>query len=149
MNHDTQRFQQRLAAFRAMDDKRRSTVCEVMKISQKTHLRLLAEIRRETGALTKTELFRQNVGRVRDWIGDSDPKAVSLIAASRALGLSSHQVSRARDVIIRERLDAVAEVQAVVEPKPQPKDKRPHRWNDGLTLRWWPVPSFAANLKNA
>lgn len=142
MNHDTQRFQERLAAFRLMEDKRRSTVCEAMQISQKTHLRLLAEIRKETGTLTKAERFREIIVMVRDWIGDSDPKKLSLMAAAKALDISTNQAARARDAIVRERLQAVAEVKAVAEPKPEPKPKvrRPHRWHDGLTLRWWPVP---------
>lgn len=145
MNHDTQRFQERLAEFRLMDDKRRSTVCEAMQISQKTHLRLLAEIRKETGTLTKAERFREIIVMVRDWIGDSDPKKLSLMAAAKALDISTNQAARARDAIVRERLQAVAEVQAVADPRPEPKPKpsvrRPHRWHDGLTLRWWPVPA--------
>ena len=124
MNHDTQRFQLRLAAFRLMDDKRRSTVCEAMKISQKTHLRLLAAIRAETGQLTKQERFREIVIMVRDWLGDGDPKAISLVAGAAALGVSKNQVGRARDVIVRERLDAMEEPKLALAPKPEPPPKR-------------------------
>ena len=124
MNHDTQRFQQRLAAFRDMPDKRRHVVCEAMKISQKTHLRLLAEIRKETGTLTKAERFREIVIMVRDWLGDGDPKAISLVAGAAALGVSKNQVGRARDVIIRERLDAMEEPKLALVPKPEPPPKR-------------------------
>ena len=54
MNHVTRQFQPRLATCRTMEDTRRSTVCEAMKISQKTHLRLLAAIR---------EIGRARVGK--------------------------------------------------------------------------------------
>jgi hypothetical protein len=125
MNNVTKQFQLRLAAFREMPDKRRSTVCEAMRISQKTHLRLLAEIRKETGQLTKAERFCEIVGRVRDWIGDGDARAISLALASRALSISTSQAGRARDVIVRERMDAteaprlklVAKRQLVPPPK--------------------------------
>jgi len=124
MNHDTKRFQQRLAAFRDMDDKRRSTVCDVMKISQKTHLRMLAAIRAETGTLTKQERFREIVAMVRDWLGDGDPKAISLVAGAAALGVSKNQVGRARDVIIRERLDAMDAPKLALMAKQAPPPKR-------------------------
>jgi hypothetical protein len=124
MNHDTQRFQQRLAAFREMEDKRRHVVCEAMQISQKTHLRMLAVIRAETGQLTKQERFREIVGRVRDWLGDGDPKAISLVAGAAALGVSKNQVGRARDVIIRERQDAMEEPKLALITKPEPPPKR-------------------------
>ena len=141
MNHDTQRFQQRLAAFREMDDKRRSTVCDVMKISQKTHLRLLAAIRAETGQLTKQERFREIVAKVRDWLGDGDPKAISLVAGAAALGVSKNQVGRARDVIIRERLGAMEEPKLALMAKPAPPPKSARRWHDGAELKWWPKPA--------
>jgi hypothetical protein len=124
MNNVTKQFQLRLAAFREMPDKRRATVCEAMRISQKTHLRLLAEIRKETGTLTKQERFRQIVAMVRDWLGDGDPKAISLVAGAAALGVSKNQVGRARDVIIRERLDAMEEPKLALMAKPAPKPKR-------------------------
>ena len=141
MNAQQKRFQERLAEFREMPDKRRATVCEVMRISQKTHLRMLAEIRKENGTQTKTERFREIVGRVRDWIGDGEPRAMSLILASRGLGISTSQAGRARDAIIRERLDAMEGPRLAAKPKPAPKPKAGHRWHDGLSLRWWPVPS--------
>jgi hypothetical protein len=141
MNHDTKRFQQRLAAFRAMDDKRRSTVCEAMKISQKTHLRLLAEIRKETGTLTKAERFREIVAMVRDWIGDGDLKKISLVAGAKALGVSTNQVARARDAIVRERLDGIDAPKLALAPKSEPKPKSARRWHDGAELRWWPKPA--------
>jgi hypothetical protein len=140
MNHDTQRFQQRLAAFRQMSDKRRHVVCEAMQISQKTHLRMLAEIRKETGQPTKQERFRQIVAMVRDWLGDGDPKAISLVAGAAALGVSKNQVGRARDVIIRERLDAAEAPKLALMAKPAPKPKSARRWHDGAELRWWPKP---------
>jgi hypothetical protein len=107
-----------------MSDKRRSTVCDVMKISQKTHLRMLAEIRKETGTPTKQERFRQIVAMVRDWLGDGDPKAISLVAGAAALGVSKNQVGRARDVIIRERLDAAEAPKLALMAKPAPPPKR-------------------------
>ena len=124
MNHDTKRFQQRLAAFREMDDKRRHVVCEAMGISQKTHLRMLAEIRKETGQPTKQERFREIVAMVRDWLGEGDPKAISLVAGAAALGVSKNQVGRARDVIIRERLDAMDAPKLALVAKPAPPPKR-------------------------
>jgi hypothetical protein len=141
MNHVTRQFQQRLAAFREMDDKRRSTVCDVMKISQKTHLRLLAAIRAETGQLTKQERFREIVAKVRDWLGDGDPKAISLVAGAAALGVSKNQVGRARDVIIRERLGAMEEPKLALMAKPAPPPKSARRWHDGAELKWWPKPA--------
>jgi hypothetical protein len=141
MNHVTRQFQQRLAAFRDMDDKRRSTVCDVMKISQKTHLRLLAEIRKETGTLTKAERFREIVAMVRDWLGDGDPKAISLVAGAKALGVSTNQVARARDAIMRERLDGIDAPRLALMAKPEPKLKSARRWHDGAELRWWPKPA--------
>jgi hypothetical protein len=107
-----------------MEDKRRSTVCEAMKISQKTHLRLLAEIRKETGQLTKAERFREIVAMVRDWIGDGDPKKISLVAGAKALGVSTNQVARARDAIMRERLDGMEAPRLALAAKPAPKPKR-------------------------
>jgi hypothetical protein len=107
-----------------MPDKRRSTVCEAMKISQKTHLRLLAEIRKETGQLTKQERFREIVAMVRDWIRDSDPKKISLVAGAAALGVSTNQVARARDAIMRERLDGMEAPKLALVAKPEPKPKR-------------------------
>jgi hypothetical protein len=95
-----------------------------MQISQKTHLRLLAEIRKETGTLTKAERFREIVAMVRDWIGDGDPKAISLVAGAAALGVSKNQVGRARDVIIRERLDAAEAPKLALMAKPAPPPKR-------------------------
>jgi hypothetical protein len=124
MNNVTKQFQLRLAAFREMPDKRRATVCEAMRISQKTHLRLLAEIRKETGTLTKQERFREIVGRVRDWIRDHDPKEISLVAGAKALGVSTNQVARARDAIIRERLDGMQSSKLALMAKPAPKPKR-------------------------
>jgi hypothetical protein len=141
MNHVTRQFQQRLAAFREMDDKRRSTVCEAMRISQKTHLRLLAEIRKETGQLTKAERFREIVAMVRDWIGDSDPKKISLVAGSKALGVSTNQVARARDAIVRERLDGMEAPKLALIAKPVAKPKSARRWHDGAELKWWPKPA--------
>ena len=132
MNHVTRQFQQRLAAFREMDDKRRSTVCDVMKISQKTHLRLLAAIRAETGTLTKQERFRQIVAMVRDWLGDGDPKAISLVAGAVALGVSKNQVGRARDVIVRERTDATEAPRLKLVAKPQPPTPSKRRKVDWL-----------------
>jgi hypothetical protein len=110
-----------------MPDKRRHVVCEAMRISQKTHLRLLAEIRKETGTLTKQERFREIVGRVRDWIGDSDARAMSLALASRALSISTSQAGRARDVIVRERMDATEapRLKLVAKPPlPPPPNRR-------------------------
>jgi hypothetical protein len=126
MNNVTKQFQLRLAAFREMPDKRRHVVCEAMRISQKAHLRLLAEIRKETGQLTKQERFREIVGRVRDWIGDSDARAMSLALASRALSISTSQAGRARDVILRERMDATEapRLKLVAKPQPPPPPKR-------------------------
>ena len=124
MNHVTKQFQQRLAAFRQMEDKRRSTVCEAMKISQKTHLRLLAEIRKETGQLTKAERFREIVAMVREWIRDHDPKEISLVAGAKALGVSTNQVARARDAIMRERLDGIDAPRLALIAKPAPPPKR-------------------------
>jgi hypothetical protein len=124
MNNVTKQFQIRLAAFREMPDKRRSTVCEAMKISQKTHLRLLAEIRKETGQLTKAERFREIVAMVREWIRDHDPKEISLVAGAKALGVSTNQVARARDVIIRERLDGMEAPKLALIAKPAPTPKR-------------------------
>lgn len=146
MNAQQRRFQERLAEFRDMPDKRRATVCEAMKISQKTHLRMLAEIRKENGTQTKTERFREIVGRVRDWIGDGEPRAMSLILASRGLGISTSQAGRARNAIIRERLDAM-EGPMLAKPKPAPKAKAGHRWHDGLSLRWWPVPQGVRRVR--
>jgi len=140
MNNVTKQFQLRLAAFREMPDKRRATVCEAMRISQKTHLRLMAEIRKETGQLTKAERFREIVGRVRDWIGDGDPKAISLVAGAAALGVSKNQVGRARDVIVRERMDATEAPRLKLVAKPIAKPKSARRWNDGTELKWWPKP---------
>jgi hypothetical protein len=107
-----------------MDDKRRSTVCDVMKISQKTHLRMLAAIRAETGQLTKAERFREIVAMVRDWIGDGDPKKISLVAGAKALGVSTNQVSRARNAIVRERLDGMEAPKLALIAKPAPPPKR-------------------------
>jgi hypothetical protein len=141
MNHVTKQFQQRLAAFRTMDDKRRHVVCEAMQISQKTHLRLLAEIRKETGTLTKAERFREIVTAVRDWIGDSDPKKISLVAGAKALGVSTNQVARARDAIMRERLDGMEAPKLALVAKPAAKPKSARRWHDGAELKWWPKPA--------
>ena len=141
MNNVTKQFQLRLAAFREMPDKRRATVCEAMRISQKTHLRLLAEIRKETGQLTKAERFREIVGRVRDWIGDGDARAMSLALASRALSISTSQAGRARDVIVRERMDATEAPKLALMAKPAPKPKSARRWHDGAELKWWPKPA--------
>jgi hypothetical protein len=126
MNNVTKQFQLRLAAFREMPDKRRHVVCEAMRISQKTHLRLLAEIRKETGTLTKQERFREIVGRVRDWIGDGDARAMSLALASRALSISTSQAGRARDVIVRDRMDATEapRLKLVANPPLPPTPKR-------------------------
>jgi hypothetical protein len=124
-----------------MDDKRRHVVCEAMQISQKTHLRMLAAIRAETGTLTKQERFREIVIMVRDWLGDGDPKAISLVAGAAALGVSKNQVGRARDVIVRERLDAMEESRLALVAKPAPKPKSARRWHDGAELKWWPKPA--------
>jgi hypothetical protein len=126
MNNVTKQFQLRLAAFREMPDKRRATVCEAMRISQKTHLRMLAEIRKETGQLTKAERFREIVGRVRDWIGDGDARAMSLASASRALSISTSQAGRARDVIVRERLEGmeVPKLALLANPPTPPKRRK-------------------------
>ena len=132
MNNVTKQFQLRLAAFREMPDKRRHVVCEAMRISQKTHLRMLAEIRKETGQLTKTERFREIVGRVRDWIGDGDARAMSLALASRALSISTSQAGRARDVIVRERMDATEAPRLKLVAKPQPPTPPKRRKVDWL-----------------
>ena len=63
-----------------------------------------------------------------------------LFLASRGLGISTSQAGRARDAIIRERLDAIEGPRLAAKPKPAPKPKAAHRWHDGLSLRWWPVP---------
>jgi hypothetical protein len=101
-----------------------------MRISQKTHLRLLAEIRKETGTLTKQERFREIVGRVRDWIGDRDARAMSLALASRALSISTSQAGRARDVIVRERMDATEapRLKLVAKRQPPPPKRRKVDW---------------------
>jgi hypothetical protein len=124
-----------------MDDKRRHVVCEAMQISQKTHLRMLAAIRAETGQLTKQERFREIVAMVRDWIGDGDPKAISLVAGAAALGVSTNQVSRARNAIVRERLDGMEAPKLALIAKPVAKPKSARRWHDGAELRWWPKPA--------
>jgi hypothetical protein len=62
---------------------------------------------------------------VRDWLGDGDPKAISLVAGAAALGVSKNQVGRARDVIVRERLDAAEAPKLALVAKPAPPTERP------------------------
>jgi hypothetical protein len=117
-----------------MDDKRRSTVCDVMKISQKTHLRMLAAIRAETGTLTKAERFREIVAMVRDWIGDGDPHLVSGVTIAKAVGCSEGQANRARQAIMRKRVQPVTAPKAAWPAEPKPPKPAKLFWTIGDRL---------------
>ena len=103
MNHDTQRFQQRLAAFRLLSDKRRHVACQIMGISHSTYGHLRAAMRSEANEVTPMERFRQNIEKVREFLGDRYPTTVERMEIAKGTGLTRDQAARARDAILRER----------------------------------------------
>lgn len=128
MTGHVQVFRQKLEQFRSVSHLPRWRVREMLKISNKTHGRMVAILRQEVGGKNKLERAAELRQSIEAFIGDRDPLAVTGVVIAAAVGCSRSQANRAKAAIVKERLQRQAAVTLPPpSPPPQPVKLKVHK----------------------